>query len=286
MADYIVEEIELPKLNDKYQWYPGGTLRNETYPGGVNFSPTALPSLDLKVRYLDQSTALLNGLHSYILNPSFSAINSFINLGMFELIAMSERQSEISTYSVTVEIVDTVTNDILFSSSRSSDEFESVESIESLASSYTLNELSQIADNPIELSKNVFANPLIGVIHVASSFDTTQSIEVNLGRVAYGTVLGGLRNVAINKTLDALSLSARSMPGLIVGSLIGAIINEAIEIAMGLDNSFGFGGEYNSQVSNRLGVDAYEVSRGFLGMDSFADEVAFNLGLDGINTKL
>ncbi len=268
---YIVAEQELPNAKDFTQWLGGGTLRNESHAGGVNFSPTSKPSYDNKIGSLDSNASMLNG-NFLFLNPAFASINAFVNLGFFDLIAQSHKETNV--YTVTLEVVDIATKDIIFSTTRDSSDYDTNSLKETLTSSFSISEINTIAQSPIELTPNLLSNPLVAVVHIAKNYNLDQSIEVNLGKVAYGTVFGGFRDLAINKSLGALGLSPMSLAGVVVGALVSLAFDEAIEMALGLDTHFGWGGEI-------VGIDKFgnPVHEEAKSLSQMASETKKSLGL-------
>jgi len=271
-------DIANPK--DPTQWLAGGVFRNETFAGGQFFSPTSTPAFENKQIPLDKNSAILHGAFNF-LNPAFSSINSFIQLGMFDLLVQDSKEVDYGVYSVSVEVVDTLTDEVIHTAKKEGSDYSGIESFkDEIVRSYTLEEKRKIADKPIEVTQNLLTSPLMAVLHIATSYDTTETIEINIGRVAYGTVLGTFRDVAINKSLSALGVAPASLMGFLLGGLIGLAFSEAMELATDTDNAFGFGGDYN------VDFKAYEKQKGILGIGNAIDKVKFGLGLtDKLTTE-
>jgi hypothetical protein len=274
---YIVHEQEVPNGKDLSQFFAGGTLRNETYAGGVNFSPTTIPAFKNQLQGVDINVAMMNGNFSF-LNPAFASINSLINLVFFDLIAQSHKETDI--YTVTLEITDTQTQDIIYSGTSDSSDYDTQTLGKNLTDDFDIEEINTIAKNPIEISPALVSNPLVAMINITTNYSVNESFEVSIGKVAYGTVMGGFRNMAVSKALDVLGLQAMSLAGLTIAGLVTSLFNEVAEIGLGLDNHFGFGGEFAGVDQNGKSVfgRAKSITQGLKEM--VPDTIRGLLGLD------
>ena len=108
----------------------------------------------------------------------------------------------------------------------------------------------------------------------------------NLGENVAESVARSFAGIAVSKASAGIAgaLGISSVAGsMVIGAIIGAAITEAMEVALGLDRSFGFGGDYNG--NDETGAPSFDRDMGFLeglsralGFDSSA---IGQVGLDG-----
>ncbi|WP_069637477.1 hypothetical protein [Campylobacter pinnipediorum] len=108
----------------------------------------------------------------------------------------------------------------------------------------------------------------LGSIFAGIAFDYAKDGKFNASNIAEHVYSGLLKksvDVAISKSLSALGTTISPIGGFIALKAVQTLVTEALEVATGLDNRFGFGGDlvgavniYNKQ------VDAYIGDRNFL----------------------
>lgn len=282
--------VEAPNANNREEWLAGGELRNATYPGGAYYSPTKIPSFDNKPCSLDIGASLLKGYYNY-LNPSFTAINSFVNIGMFELLAQNKESYFIS---YTIEISNTNTLEILDSSSNiidisDSSGFDHNFSNNDFSMSPNASNMSR-ADIQQSLTTSAsfsFENPISLAMSITNMMNNEDmSIEQGLMGMTVNTVTNNI-SMGISKSLAPALGIANPLGILGLTTIVGAIVTETMQMALGVDNSFGYGGEYDRDFSNTFGVDAFSKSKGLLGLESLAESLTHSLkGLVGLESTM
>ena len=78
---------------------------------------------------------------------------------------------------------------------------------------------------------------------------------MNVAEAMYQNIKSTLTSVAIQNTLSALGTTISPLGVAPIAGLINALVTEVFEMAVGLDNSFGFGGDLNAVVGNTAFYD-------------------------------
>lgn len=78
---------------------------------------------------------------------------------------------------------------------------------------------------------------------------------MNVAEAMYQNIKSTLTSVAIQNTLSALGTTISPLGVAPIAGLINALVTEIFEMAVGLDNSFGFGGDLNAVVGNTAFYD-------------------------------
>lgn len=78
---------------------------------------------------------------------------------------------------------------------------------------------------------------------------------MNVAEAMYQNMKSTLTSVAIQNTLSALGTTISPIGVAPIAGLINALVTEVFEMAVGLDNSFGFGGDLNAVVGNTAFYD-------------------------------
>ena len=78
---------------------------------------------------------------------------------------------------------------------------------------------------------------------------------MNIVEAMYQNMKSTLTSVAIQNTLSALGTTISPLGVAPIAGLINALVTEVFEMAVGLDNSFGFGGDLNAVVGNTAFYD-------------------------------
>jgi len=222
---------------DLDEWLAGGSFRNESFAGGANFSPTQTPSFDNKKGTSDINSLTLAGNFD-LLNPALINNESQINMDVLDLYSFNPSTSSFEAV-ITFTITDDITNEVLVSRTNDLEDF--TPGVDFAAVSLDMQNLADIYNEKLDLTTLSFTNPVTLAINI-QNLTKSENINVAVGKVVYGTVLGQLKKVVINKVLQMLSLT-NSFAILAVGFTLDALFNEVTEMAMGLDTDFGFGGE-------------------------------------------
>lgn len=128
---------------------------------------------------------------------------------------------------------------------------------------------------------------------IVSAFDVMSGNTKSATAVAQYTALQTMQTgmqMAANSVVSSIT-QPTTLNGLLTQSLVvGALVTETFEILTGMDNSFGFGGEY---VGSYMGKDFYTDSKGFMGLGSAVDSIssmfsgtAYGLGLTDSFSKV
>lgn len=108
----------------------------------------------------------------------------------------------------------------------------------------------------------------------------------NIGENVAESVARSLSGIAVNQASAGIAgaLGVTSVAGsMVIGALIGAAVTEAMEVALGLDRSFGFGGDFKG--NDETGAPSFDRDMGFLeGLSralGFDTSAIGQVGLDG-----
>ncbi|AQW81357.1 hypothetical protein CPIN17260_1068 [Campylobacter pinnipediorum subsp. pinnipediorum] len=108
----------------------------------------------------------------------------------------------------------------------------------------------------------------LGSIFAGIAFDYAKDGKFNASNIAEHVYSGLLKksvDVAISKSLSALGTTISPIGGFIALKAVQTLVTEALEVATGLDNRFGFGGDLVGAVNiDNKQVDAYIGDRSFL----------------------
>jgi len=247
-TQYVNILYDIPNPKDKNQWYAGGILRNESFSGGVNFSSLSIPSYNNKKQTADISVAFFTG-NFIFLNSGYSLVTSLVDGGVLDLMRYTNETKHIKIdYDLT--ITNTITKDIISSNSGSftfSDDGIKYDDI------MTTQDIFDIYNAP---KVNLFDADILTVS--LSMIDSLTREEFDISKtvqsVMLNATLGRFKSLAIEQGLKTFGLSGFNIATFGIIGAISSIFNEAVEIALGLDNHFGFGGEFVGKVD---GVDAY-----------------------------
>lgn len=275
--------VDSPVSKDVNQWYAGGTLRNETYPGGISFSPVSIPSFNNMEKGNGLATSILNGNFMF-LNAGMTAVSSFMNTGILDL--LSEYKSrETAVIRVSIEVYEssnTSRNDT-YSGEAS---FDIEGTIDYTKGNFSLSSVSAINKNSFSLVSLIGAD---NITLVTSLYNIVTDDKLTFSEKIQAGILGSVKsqasNLIANKILIELGADYTWSTGrlmttaTIVGLLVGQVIGEFFEYALGLDNSIGYGGEIDRTASMILGTPSYLQESGFMGLGGIGSDISYALGL-------
>lgn len=263
-SSYVKETI-IRNPSDKKEWLPGGAFKNSTFAGGNFYNPLALLDVKFDSRpKLDLTTAIMTGAVFSYLNKGYSDLKNTINSFGFLDLLNDYKISKTIIYNVRVQIssYELINQDIILNLRVDGNGDNSSNSSSVTSSKGTMN-VSEINDAMNFQDDKSLVTDVLGVLGVHPSLalaivtitDIVQAKEVQAStRVANFTI-----NQAINTLSTALATKAVGILGItsIVGVLgilavAKTVVTEAFEVAVGLDNHFGFGGEVVSL--GKLGV--------------------------------
>jgi len=284
---------DIPNFKDENQWRPGGYLQNEKLAGGYLFNPTYTPSVEEKPK-LDEPFQMNNGsLHGF-LNVGFTSIQN--DLHGFDFLDLFRDYTDTKTimYKVTVTTDNGTKEDYITITDNGEGKGPSDGSIDyGLNAQYTEMRPSELAGMFNTTGINLFSQDLMSSV-VSISIENLMSGELwsspNLTVKNFigasviktiNTMFSQQITMGISKTLGLKSIYA--MGAISIG--IGMLIGEFMEMATGYDKAFGYGGEYSVDASKAFGQDSFADSRGFMGIESGFNSLAYSLGFsDSLRT--
>jgi len=244
------EVVQLDNPKDRFQWYAGGNLRNETLAGGSMFDVGATPAVYNKPRDMGFASTILSGNTLNMLNSGYGAVLGAMNATPFMdiLTDYTLRQTAILLMHIEIRdsggVVISSKTDVLWSSEgdRNGDASNNTGTYGTAAGTPDYGMLSKAMNAQTDLTS--LTNP-VSIAGFAFDLATgkLESFEVAAVGGLIGTVNSTFTNVATRAAAQALGLTNMAAVGAL-GYTIGALVGELMEMAMGLDNSFGFGGEF------------------------------------------
>jgi len=240
--------VDLPNKKDRQEAIAlaGNVLGNETWTGDL-WSPTSMGTLPTTKLNVDNNANLLNGNLLTYLGAGIGSMMAFMQGGVLNL-AFDDDIRETIILTIRLEMIDVKSGTTI--SSRKID-YNSGDSSSELAPSKDMNPLSLqatldawesrsdirtvLARNPIALSLSIFN-------HVTQD---RVSVETRLAGAVIGTVKGVFSELVSKSIAQAIGFAPTGIvPALAFASIVGSILTELTEMALGLDTHFGFGGEY------------------------------------------
>lgn len=251
----LVSSIDIPDVKEVGGWLAGGIFRNESYPGGVNYSPVGTPSFTNTMQSPGYAPNFLNGNFDY-LNSGLSNMFSFINYGYYDLLVKSrEKDVTVLEYTIAVETIDTSSSggdgdsDTVFELGGTlwADVDRTKDGAMTIAEIYAMDKGYSNVIGSIASGSNV---NIVGTL-----YNITTSESMTLEERVRSEVFGYARSTIVNQLASSFaSKFATGIASSVLGGVLGALMNEAYEISVGLDIHFGLGGEY-------LYTDQYGVAR-------------------------
>jgi hypothetical protein len=256
-------------------WLSGGDLYNSTLAGSMYFDTTTFGSgklFGLNDDYVTERSMINNGYSHLALNTPFMDLNSLVNGGGF--IALYDWEKSKTTTVVTI------TQSVELSSGTTSvyvifmgDGNVTQDDINSLSSEVSAN-LSALSsefnnDSSLEDSLESFGYTQFGSLGYAAGGVVGGLIDgkdLNIAENLAEAVAAEIKGKAIGMSIEALGVT-NPVVAAIATMTVGALLDEVFEVAMGLDNNFGFGGDY-------VGTD-------MSGQNHFVGDIGFLDGLTG-----
>lgn len=290
----IIDSVDTPRYKDRNQHLAGGLFGIQgALAGSTMYSPTRMPDMVLGKQKVDKNARLLNGgILSYLeygYGKTMSQVMGGEELDLF----YDTTQVVTSTVSMTIEFTDkagtiihTVTTDINSPSSDGGLNGEGGVSLGISSSAASMSELSGILENKFNALQDLRnidvgfdLSSTVGVIDtfntlnmVVSLYDIatneTQRFESKVASGLVGSVLGAATSTISNAVISMMGLTGLSTAQMVsvgysVPVLIGTLLVEAFEYATGMDNHFGFGGQYIG-INSITGGVGYTQARGVI----------------------
>lgn len=143
-------------------------------------------------------------------------------------------------------------------------------------------QIDTISKSLTTLSPSINSPLAIGITSLGIALSNQNKAEEAVTIGAYGIASNlatrGITSVAA-KSLGVTSFNA--IAG--IYGIVSAVVNEVVEMALGVDVSFGYGGQFSRSISSKYGVEAFSESKGILGIESFMDDLSFSLGFSDYN---
>jgi len=253
---YLSDVVNYKDINEHM---PGGLFGiNGKLPGNVLWDATNTPKMEPIVAQGNTGiSAMLNGEILTYLQYGFNDIMSLVNGGKLDLMFDDDMLNTIM-YNITIEvitpdggIITLFDNDVTidkdhdgghttatgFTSSNESMSLDDIASATSMSYSTT--------ENIVGMLGRLSGIPLGSSIAVAL-YDYATGEEVRAEQVIANGLLSTVQNTMTKVTTQAIANMAEitSTTGAIALTLaVGVLVNEAMEVALGLDNHFGLGGD-------------------------------------------
>jgi len=270
-----IQHTEIPMFSDLNNWRAGGIFKNETFAGGALFSVEAEPSLENNPIRQTMSSSITTG-----------ALLSFLNSGFYEMVAEAgedivnvfakEKEKETVVLYYEMSIIDAITGAVIRTTSGES--FLDDSQVSSMGTSSLLDIQKAWATRFDMLN---IKNPIIitGLIkNIFTGKVTSFSQFVSAGTL--GAVSSSFGTVASKAVISALGVSSFAAIA-IVATVVGKFVDELFEMAIGLDNHFGFGGEIVGFGDNgEAQYGSLKSSRGVT--QNFKDIIATALGIESL----
>lgn len=245
---------------DDYEFMAGGQF-DFYQAGSLGYSAFNTPSPDLRSFFIAQVGNLSGALVG--LNEDFA---EYVLMPMIIAINQPDYDTSIN---LLIDSVEAVTK-IKFSNPKSSNRdnrfgmidgngFASLQRGDYTSLKEFLSEIrnDSYAENLVEnigkMYGGVIGQALAGMLYdgiVNGRFNA-----MNVAEAMYQNMKSTLTSVAIQNTLSALGTTISPLGIAPIAGLINALVTEVFEMAVGLDNSFGFGGDLNAVVGNTAFYD-------------------------------
>jgi len=244
--------FDLPDKKDRYQWLAGGTLRNETLAGGYLWSPVDVPSFENNAT-VGKTANLLNGNMLEYLGYGFGKTLGILGGGILDLM-FDDDVRETIILSINIEFKNERTGQVLvtksfdFNSDSNGDSdrtFDSDLFNNANAKDMSLDEIAATWNSRSNLRSLLQANPLLLTLEIINlATQSKATIETRLAGALLGTVTATIKQAISQAVVKSLGITAMT-PAVFVGlQIFNMVFNELIEMVLGLDNHFGFGGDY------------------------------------------
>jgi len=264
--------IELPNRKDKNQWYAGGDLRNETFAGGYAFTPTKLPSYNNMERPNDMAVGMLTGNVDSMLNTGLSAVLGIIAGGT--LLDLMNTYMVYKTVVVHYKVKITASDGTVLGIKIGSFDVQADGDGQSGFDNSSISPANTSSMSPADVQTamksqfnaiGLIQNPsLVNVAITLSSlaFNKDITIETAVAAGMIGSVQGVISSMATQAVATALGVVS-TLGVMAIGFAVGAVLGELAQMALGVDKSFGFGGEY-AGVSPSTNKDSFDAPMGFM----------------------
>ena len=256
-----VQNYDIPNGKDPYERFAGGTLRNHYY------SPTTHAPISNEAKALDFGGLLMVGSFEF-LNPAFQSLNYLVQGGFLDLmIDYKEQRVEVYRYTVTVR---NATTGSIISSKSGETSFGASTTVGTPSQEFSTAQISKMFGKKFNFTMNPIG---IAVDIVSVMTGEEMSFEETIGAGIMRTVMDTFTGVVSQKIAGFVGV--QSIYGAFaVQAVFGAVLGEFAEMAMGIDNHFGFGGELQYSTPTE---DVFESAYTF---DNVVESFKQALGMD------
>lgn len=265
--------VEVPNFKDRLQHFPGGTFGTfGQMPGGAIYSPVNTPEMKVGPVNVKNDFQLLSGSILEFLGYGFGTMEYLIRGGTLDLMFDDDRLvSSSREMTITTTAVNSA-GQTLYSSTRSfgstgdggSSNFDSGFGSTATTGSMSLDAAARAWKNMVNIQGLVGMSPIMLGIAL---YDVFTGTEVNVEERIAGAMLGTIEATFTNMVSTAIAKMANvtaMSPAVMVGmGLVGTIVGELFEMALGLDTQFGYGGELVGVTASGEGIYG-ELEGGFL----------------------
>ena len=281
---------DIPDFSDENQWRAGGYLKSESEAGGFLFNPTVVNEINTKPGKNDVYHMLMGTL-SFALNSGFLEIQRDLKGAEFNLFTDTR---EAKAYKITATLngnSSTSKTDYIFIDGGEGNGSVSSQNGSVPTRSATLEELRSM----LETQGMNFANMGVGTLlsfAIENLFtgdieDFGFDLQDFIGASVLGTVNSMISNGFAKGIVGKVGISdlmTANIVGAVLGSIISATLQEFFEVAIGLDASFGYGGEKDKQASKEFGQNAFKESKGFMGLETLGKDISYAVGASDSRT--
>jgi len=237
----------LPNPKDEHQWLAGNTFYNEKNAGGMIWSATNPLAPDERPDSKDLGLIINRGSYHSYLNEGFTEIQSTLKgFGFLDL--FGDYTSIESIYKVEIKVTSSTDGSTLLDETKF------------IKGDGELDSLSEITNSNmgVDTIANILATPGMDLMSLnamaVAQFTVTnlmdgklfESGQFQLGNMLASSLYKTAMNLATQKIttglVSALGIKSIYAAGILSG-VIGVVLTEFVEIGLGLDNHFGFGGE-------------------------------------------
>jgi len=232
-------------------WLAGSSLYNSTYAGNKYFDTTTFGNAKLfgaDDSYVTDQSMISNGFAYLALNPVLMEINSFVNGGNFVALYDWETRRSVSVVVVTQSVKTAAGISTVFGIFTGEGEV-TLEEVRSLENEFSRNIESLQKefknDSILENQLENFGYTQFGALGYAAGGIIGGLIDgknANVGANIAEAVVSEIKGKTINTVLGSFGVANPAVAA-VAGLTLGNLLDEAFEIALGLDNHFGFGGE-------------------------------------------
>ena len=237
-----------PSIKDRNEWIAGGYFANAVLAGGTMFAPDRPPgAIGSETQKGTFAGGLLNGNFNMLLNTGYAQVQSIAKGGLLDLITdYTFRSTVVAYYTIRLRTpgggVVTYANGAISYNEGSSDT-----AVNTTFSKMSLYEVEAVFNNRRSIA-DLMSTP--GLINIGIDLGyglKTGTLSTSIGAIVGGLAVGTVQSMVTNQAtgIAARALGVTSLAAAAgINYAVGLVVEEVFEMAVGLDNHFGFGGEF------------------------------------------